>query len=126
MKRSRLERRTPLTADPGKQAEWRQRTARNLPAISKRRRREQSARNLVREQVHIRAGGACEYASVVPEVTCGFLPGRSRMEVDELRGGSFRSVEYLDVERCRLTCPVHHDWKTAHKRDVLRRLGEDV
>ena len=124
MKRSPLRRRTPLRADPDKQREW-QRSSGALARVSGKRRAQLSERASVREQVIARAGGQCEYADVIPEVACGFLPGRG-MEVDELRGGSRRGSEWLDAERCRLACPVHHDWKTAHKRDVLRRLGEDV
>jgi len=77
---------------------------------------------VVRAEVGARAGWQCEYRDVIPEVECGWLPGRG-LEVDELRGGSFRASEWLDADRCRLTCPVHHDWKTANKREVLRRLG---
>ena len=124
MKRSPLRRRTPLRADPDKQWEWR-RSSRALARVSGKRRAQLSERASVREQVIARAGGRCEYADVIPEVACGMLPGRG-MEVDELRGGSARGSEWLDPERCRLACPVHHDWKTAHKRVVLRRLGEDV
>ena len=119
-----MRRRTPLRADPDKQWEWR-RSSRALARVSGKRRAQLSERASVREQVIARAGGRCEYADVIPEVACGMLPGRG-MEVDELRGGARRGSEWLDPERCRLTCPVHHDWKTAHKRVVLRRLGEDV
>lgn len=125
MKRVPLVRRTPLRADPAKQMEWERRSRTALARVSDQRRAQLSARASVLRQVIARAGGRCEYADVIPEVPCGMLPGRG-MEVDELRGGSRRSSEWLDVDRCRLACPVHHDWKTAHKRVVLRRLGEDV
>lgn len=125
MKRSPLVRRTPLRADPAKQMAWQRRSRTALARVSERRRAQLSERDRVRDAVWARAGGRCEYADVVPEVACGMLPGRG-MEVDELRGGSRRGSEWLDPDRCRLTCPVHHDYKTAHKRVVLRRLGEDV
>ena len=64
------------------------------------------------------------YRDVVPEISCGWLPGRRELEVDELVGGASRSIEYTDPERCRAVCPVHHDYKTDHKVDVLRRIGE--
>lgn len=125
MKRTPLQRRTALRADPAKQMEWQRRTRAALARVSDRRRAQLGQRKQVRDVVWARAGGRCEYADVVPEVECGMLPGRG-MEVDELRGGSQRGSEWLDPDRCRLTCPVHHDYKTAHKRVVLRRLGEEL
>jgi hypothetical protein len=92
-----------------------------LSAVSRKRKAQAGQRVQVREIVAERAGGRCEYAPVIPEVPCGMLPGRG-MEVDEMRGGSYRSTEWLDPDACRYTCPVHHDYKTAHKRTVLSRL----
>lgn len=89
---------------------------------SARRLEEQEQRDECRRIVLARAGGRCEYEGAIPEVRCGFLPGRRTLEVDELRGGSYRSVEYLDPTRCRAACPKHHDYKTEHKRAVLERL----
>jgi hypothetical protein len=116
MKRSRI------TTDPDKVRDWINRSRKPLPSMSKRRRSNLVGRAEVRRVVTDRAGGRCEYAEIIPEVRCGFLPGRG-MEVDELRGGSFRSSEWLDPDRCRLVCPVHHDWKSANNRDLLSRLG---
>jgi len=125
VKRRPLGRRTALRADPLAQLEWQRRSRKALARVSKKRQAQLGDRKRVRDVVWARAAGRCEYAEVVPEVACGMLPGRG-MEVDELRGGSRRGSEWLDADRCRLTCPVHHDYKTAHKRTVLRRLGEDV
>lgn len=62
-----------------------------------------------------RAGFACEAKEVVPEVRCQFYPpDRPGLEVDERRGGSFRSTEWLDPKSCQALCPAHHDWKHAH------------
>lgn len=125
VKRSPLRRSTELRADPLKQLEWQRRSRKALARVSGKRRAQLADRGRVRDVVWARAGGRCEYADVVPEVACGFYGGRG-LEVDELRGGSRRGSEWLDPTRCRLTCPAHHDYKTAHKRVVLRRLGEDV
>lgn len=122
MRRSRLFRRTSLRADPDRTRDWQDRSRQPLPPVSRRRRGQLPERQTVREQVTERAGGECEYRDVIPEVPCGFLPGRG-MEVDEVRGGSHRQAEWLDPDCCRYTCPIHHDWKTEHKREVLRRLG---
>jgi hypothetical protein len=104
-----------------KARDWQNRSRKSLKPVSAKRRAAFSERDRVRQAVFDRAGGRCEYASVVPEVCCGLLPGRG-IEVDELRGGAHRVSEWLDVDRCRLTCPVHHDWKTANKRELLARL----
>lgn len=82
-----------------------------LPQRSARRARiESEVRPEVREIV--RARGRCEYADVIPEVACGWLPGRRQLEVDELHGGARRNEEMQDPDQCVLTCPVHHDVKT--------------
>lgn len=94
-----------------------------MRSMSARRRSEQAERAKVREIVIERAGGECQYAEVIDWVSCGTLPDRSGLEVDELRGGSFRSTEYLDPEACRATCPRHHEYKTSHKNEVLRLLA---
>jgi hypothetical protein len=93
-----------------------------LKPMSSKRSADLKRRQDVIKQVQQRAGFQCEYQHVIPEVACDLRPGRN-MEVDELRGGSYRSVEWLDPEWCRYTCPAHHDWKTANKRIVLKRLG---
>lgn len=111
MKRSPLKRGKPLA-----------RGTKRLPAKSARRVEEQAERDECRRIVLARAGHRCEYEGAIPEVRCGFLPGRRQLEVDELRGGAYRSTEYLDPERCRAACPKHHDFKTEHKRVVLARL----
>lgn len=90
--------------------------------MSEKRKAERAERALVRAEVIRRAGGRCQYENVVPEIPCGFLPDRRKLEVDELRGGSYRSIEYLDPDSCRATCPRHHDYKTANKRAVLALL----
>jgi len=100
---------------------WQDRSRQPIAGQSKKRASQQTERRKVRAEVVARADGRCEYADVIPEVKCGMLPGRG-MEVDELRGGSYRQAEWLNPDRCRLTCPVHHDYKTLHKREVLKRL----
>lgn len=114
--------RSPINRNFDRIRAWHDRTRRPLPARSAKRKAKQGERSLVREQVAQRAGWRCEYRHIIPEVSCGFLPRRG-MEVDELRGGLWRRVESLDPDACRYTCPVHHDWKTDHKVEVLRRLG---
>lgn len=84
----------------------------------------QPERDACRAAVLARAAGVCEYRDVVPEVTCGWLPGRRELEVDEILGGPYRCTEQYEPDRCKATCPRHHDWKTDHKADLLRRIGE--
>lgn len=100
------------------------RGTKRIPQRSPRRIAEQTARDECVAAVLARSGGRCEYQDVIPEVRCGWLPDRRQIEVDELVGGAMRSIEYLDPERCRATCPVHHEWKTSHKAEVLRRIGD--
>lgn len=71
-----------------------------------------------REIVLSRAGHRCEVAPYVPEIECGRRPGRLNLEVDEIRGGSFRCTEQYDPDRCRAVCPAHHDYLTLHKKAV--------
>lgn len=99
------------------------RGTKRIPQRSQRRVDEQEARDECRRAVLARAGSRCEYEGAIPEIRCGFLPGRRQLEVDELRGGSYRSTEYLDPEQCRAACPKHHEFKTEHKRVVLARLA---
>lgn len=90
---------------------------------SDRRREQEQERARVRAIVHDRAGGRCQYAAVWPDIECGSpWPRRPKLEVDELRGGSYRSVEWLNPDACRLTCQIHHDHKTLNKPEHLRRL----
>lgn len=89
--------------------------------VSKKRRAQADQRTDVRRAVLAAAGHRCEAIDLVPEVRCGDLPGRTGLEVDELRGGSYRVTEWLDPAACQAVCPVHHDWKTAHKREYLHR-----
>ena len=60
--------------------------------LERRRLEQQDERDECRRIVLARAGGRCEYEGAIPEVRCGFLPGRRQLEVDELRGGSYRSM----------------------------------
>lgn len=90
--------------------------------MSKKRRALLARRAEVRQVVLVR-DRVCQAAVFVPEVACGFLPGRPGLEVDELRGGSRRATEWLDPEDCQAICPVHHDWKTDHKKLYLTRRG---
>ncbi|HKO85637.1 MAG TPA: hypothetical protein VJ140_14015 [Actinomycetota bacterium] len=114
--------RTELRRDP----------AYRIPQQSEKRKAQQVERSeVVRPEVLRLAGAArpddlraCQYRRAVPEVACGWLPGRRVLEVDELRGGSYRSAEWLDPSRCRAVCPCHHDYKTTHKDDVLARLAQ--
>lgn len=71
-----------------------------------------------------RAGGRCEYAAVIPEVACGWLPDRVELEPDEIRGGAQRVTEMYDADSIRMACPCHHEWKTDHKSELVRRLAE--
>lgn len=74
-----------------------------------------------------RPGPRCELAAVFPEVRCGSIVTAERphaIEVDEIRGGSWRSTEMYDPERCRRTCHRHHDHKTLHKQEYRRRIGD--
>lgn len=89
---------------------------------SKKRAKQRTLRGKVREQVLQRANYECEYRWVIPEVPCGYLPGRYQLEVDELRGGAYRITEWLDPTRCVCTCPRMHDWKTLHKNLVIERF----
>lgn len=87
----------------------------------------------VRALVHERAGHRCQYAAVIPEIPCASpFKDRPKLEVDELRGGAHRSIEWLNPDACRLTCQAHHDVKTngitiagkfIGKTEVLRRLA---
>jgi hypothetical protein len=90
-----------------------------LPQVSARRRSEAKAREVCREIVLARAGRRCQYRVLWPDVPCGWLPGRYGLEVDEIRGGSYRSQEHTDPDRCRATCAVHHELKTDQKTHAL-------
>lgn len=94
-----------------------------IRSISKKRQRLLPKRNKVREEVLERAEWQCEYAPVIPEIACGTLPNRMFLEIDELRGGSHRVTEWTDPDLCRATCPIHHDYKTDNKEEVLKRLA---
>ena len=117
-----------MDRDPDKLRAWQARSRKplarsQLRSVSRKRSQATTTRKQVREAVLRRSGGQCEYAAIIPEVQCGWLPDRTVLEVDELRGGSWRQQEWLDPQWCRATCAQHHDYKTAHKREVLRRLG---
>lgn len=92
--------------------------------VSQRTRDERTARAECKAAVRARSGGQCEYAEAIWEIPCAFYPHarRAELECDELRGGSWRRIEYLNPDRCRDVCPAHHDWKTEHKWTVLERL----
>lgn len=91
--------------------------------MSAKRRAQMVVRRQVVAVVAARAGGGCWWRPVITEIRCGALPGRGSHEVDELRGGSWRNVEWLDPDACRLICPKHHEWKTDHKLEALARLA---
>lgn len=98
------------------------RGTKRLPPVSEKRRRQLPARADVRAEVLRRAGHRCEAPALVPEVRCGSpFPDRPALEVDELTGGANRSIEWLDPDRCQALCQLHHDWKTEHKAEYLRR-----
>lgn len=97
---------------------------RQIRTISDKRREQLAERAEVRTIVAARAGHACQYKAIIPEIPCATRPGRHLLEVDELRGGAHRCIEWLNPDACRLACPAHHDWKTDHKAEVLRRLAE--
>lgn len=124
MKRSPLRRKTGLARKTGlKATEFTSKSTKPIAQRSTKRLAEQPQRDEVRRIVWENAGGVCQYAAVIPELPCGFLPGRSILEVDELRGGSRRGTEYLDPVQCRLCCPMHHDYKSLHKKEVNHRLA---
>lgn len=90
--------------------------------VSTKRKADMKERNEVRDAVLARANGRCEYRSIIPEVRCGSLPERTGLECDEIHGGALRAEEWLDPDRIIATCAVHHDWKTLHKNEVIKRL----
>ena len=95
--------------------------------MSDRRRAELDDRAYCQREVRILAANRCEYAALWPDVACGWLPERTVLEVDEIRGGSYRAVEWTDPHRCRLTCPVHHDFKTATKtHELVERIEKET
>jgi hypothetical protein len=99
-----------------------------IPPVSEARLSKKALREAVVAEVLTRPGPRCELAAVIPEVPCGSLTTPERpheLEVDEMRGGAYRVTEMYDPSRCHRTCHQHHDWKTANKREVLRRLGEE-
>ena len=98
-----------------------------IPPVSKSRAEKAELRELVRWVVLTRPGPRCEIGQAFPEIPCGSIvtPERKHaIEVDEIRGGAYRSTEMYDPERCRRGCHRHHDHKTANKREYLRRIGE--
>jgi hypothetical protein len=95
-----------------------------LRHASPKRARDQQRRQAVVEIVHARANCCCWYAAFIPEIRCEHWDrSRPRLEVDELRGGSYRITEWLDPDACRLACQSHHRYKTEHKLEVLDRLA---
>lgn len=117
-----MKRGKPLRRNLETQRDWERRSRKPLPQVSARRQAERAARTATRVEVLERAGHRCAYAQIIPEVSCGNLPDRVGLEVDELQGGSHRQREHTNPDECRATCPRHHDYKTAHKRLVLERL----
>jgi hypothetical protein len=114
--------RSPINrSSPDKIRAWQNKSRKPLPPVSTSRAAERGDRDRCRKAVHDRAAGRCEYAAVIPEKPCGFVAGRG-MEVDEIRGGSYRSIEHTDPAFCWYTCPMHHDYKTSHKRTIIERL----
>lgn len=100
-----------------------QRGTKPIPQKSAKRKALEPARRDVRAEVIYRAGSRCEAIALVPEVSCGSpFAHRPQLEVDELTGGANRSVEWLDPDACQALCQLHHDWKTANKREYLRRF----
>lgn len=92
--------------------------------VSGKRRAQLALRREVVIVVFERAGGRCWYAPFIPEVACQHIDRtRPMLEVDELRGGSYRITEWLDPDQCRLPCQSHHRFKTEHKLEVLDRLA---
>jgi hypothetical protein len=122
-----------MKRDPDKARTWRERSVARyrqnarergprapLSPMSAKRRTLLPERSELRQRALQRAGDRCEMAEIVPEVRCAFYGGRG-LEVDELRGGAYRSTEWLDLDRVAVGCPAHHDWKTDHKREFVRR-----
>ena len=118
-----MKRSGPIKRNLARARAWENASRKPMPQQSAKRTAQQPERDRTRATVLARAGHRCQYEILLPFLPCGFLPDRRRLEVDELRGGSMRSTEFLDPDSCRATCPVHHDYKTAHKNEVLALLA---
>lgn len=83
---------------------------RRLPDASPKRRRARSQRQMVRVAV-LKRDGHCRAPGMG-------APGRcwGPLDVHEPRGGSERSLSWLDVDACLLVCRFHHDWTHANPR----------
>lgn len=88
----------------------------SLRSQSKRTRKQATTRKRVVEQLHQRASGRCEAATIVPEVLCG-----GPMDVDEIIPRSAYPGGHLDPENCQVLCRRHHDWKHAHPTEAHAR-----
>ena len=96
---------------------------RPLRPVSIKRRQQWKKRSEVRLEVISRAGGRCEALGVIPDHECQFYPpDRPGLEVDEKRGGSYRSTEWLDPDSAQALCPKAHDWKHANP-EAARECG---
>lgn len=100
--------------------------------VSKKRLGQLDERRAAVAEALARCGGQCEYAPIIFEVCCGHLPGRYKLEPDEIHGGSKRNMEATDPSSIRMVCPVHHEVKTfgiklpdgsfLGKQAVIKRL----
>lgn len=63
-----------------------------------------------------RAGGRCQLADVVPEITCW-----GPLDADEIAGRGRRPGGHLDVDNVQIACRAHHEWKTREPLEAARR-----
>ena len=88
----------------------------------------QPERDACRAVVLERAGHCCQYAPIWPGLPCGSpFTDRPQLEVDEVRGGSYRAADQYDPHWCRAACQLHHDIKTRSKtRALVARIMEET
>lgn len=95
MKRSPLERRTPLRKQSRKRA------------------KEQAARRQVVADALERADYTCKARDLVPAIACW-----GPLDVDEYEARSARPGGHLDPDNVQVLCRRHHNWKHEHPLDA--------
>lgn len=94
------------------------RRSKGIPAVSKKRARENRQRVKVREEVLTRDGFTCRArGGIIPEVRRCSGPLDVHEVIGRGRGGSF-----LDPENCVTLCRAHHEFVTTHP-ERGRELG---
>lgn len=109
MKRSPLQRKTPL------------RSRSRLAPMSKKRRAEQAERAEVRRRAFERDGHACQGARLVPDVACA-----GPLDAHEITPRGSHPGAHLDLSVVVTLCRAHHDWThanpyAAYAAGLLRR-----